>query len=328
MNLKDFFRPTIGKIIIFVVLSLVISKIWMDYKPLLPDAIPEFGAPLGFYSKATYSFGIKLEKPIIYFNYLNLIIDLIIWYFFSCLITFIMIGLIQKKKKINWREFFKFTLLKFIIFVIILLINLYAAFVNLFNKCGGPFCVGIINSILFTLFSTPLILSVIYYTFYAGESFLVILFILSMIYNYFLACLTVYFIKRNPTTKLEKIVKKEKNGIKYFLKPSKWKILILIPLVILSIFVGFFKTSNCFVNEEGVSVCRKCGVEGIFNPVLRPFSFLIGNVYKGLIESGYIAICGGPALYWPIFILDVSYLYIISCFLHLIISKSKSKNKK
>jgi len=115
---------------------------------------------------------------------------------------------------------------------------------------------------------------------------------------------------------------------KEFFKPTKGKIIIFIILIVLSILFGFFETSNCFIDENGEEICRMCGQEGIFNPVLRPFSFLIGNIYKGILESHNFAVCGGPEIYWSIFIFDLFYLYIVSCLLNRLIFKDRRRRKK
>jgi biotin transporter BioY len=99
MGWKEFFKPTIGKIVIFLILFFLTSYIWMNYKTLLPEEIPKFGVPFGFYSKATSYIGMEYEKPIIYFNFLNLIIDLIFWCLISCLIILIYNKLKIKNKK-------------------------------------------------------------------------------------------------------------------------------------------------------------------------------------------------------------------------------------
>lgn len=89
MTWRNFFKPTIAKLIIFLILFCIFSYLFMEYRTILPDAIPEFGGPFGFYSKTTYSFGMKLEKPVFNISLLNLIIDIIIWYFISCILVFL-----------------------------------------------------------------------------------------------------------------------------------------------------------------------------------------------------------------------------------------------
>jgi len=103
---------------------------------------------------------------------------------------------------------------------------------------------------------------------------------------------------------------------KKFLKPTKIKFAILVILFILSIFFGFIRT-DLTVNLCTGPDCppqRECGVEGIFNPLLRPISFVLANIVQGLLMNDDIVLCGGgPAiiLFWP---LDIPYLYVLSCF--------------
>jgi len=100
---------------------------------------------------------------------------------------------------------------------------------------------------------------------------------------------------------------------KEFFKPTKWKIILLIALLIITFFLGFFERSNCFIDSNGEEICRKCGLEGVFNPILRPISFLLSNVYMGLIESGNLQVCGASLTFYSLLPFDLVYLYIISC---------------
>ena len=112
---------------------------------------------------------------------------------------------------------------------------------------------------------------------------------------------------------------------KEFFKPTKSKFLFLLFLLIITIFFGFFNMSNCFVDENGKEICRNCGLEGIFNPLLRPISFLISNVFRGLIESGNLQICGANLTLYLLFPLDLIYQYFISCTIIYFYNKSKKQ---
>lgn len=74
------------------------------------------------------------------------------------------------------------------------------------------------------------------------------------------------------------------------------------------------------MDESGMEICRLCGVEGIFNPLLRPCSFFIGNVITGLIFNKELAICGTLSL---VIYLPLDFIYW--CFISRIIVK-KDKN--
>lgn len=96
---------------------------------------------------------------------------------------------------------------------------------------------------------------------------------------------------------------------KKFFKPTLWKIIVFIILIVLSFFLGFFHMSNCFIDENGEELCRMCGVEGIFNPILRPISFIIGNIFGGLISNNNIQMCGAMLLIYSLYPFDLIWLY-------------------
>ena len=119
--------------------------------------------------------------------------------------------------------------------------------------------------------------------------------------------------------------------IKKFFKPTKEKIIILMILIILSVFFGFFETSNCSI-DAGIEECRLCGSEGIFNPLLRPVTFFVGNLIGGFIEGGDIKYCGADSVFYTLWPLDIILIYIILCFMIFKHDEDKSnkkfKNKK
>ena len=76
---------------------------------------------------------------------------------------------------------------------------------------------------------------------------------------------------------------------KEFLKPTKIKFATLVILFILSIFFGFIRT-DLMVNLCTGPDCppqRECGVEGIFNPLLRPTSFVLANIVNNYKTGTY-----------------------------------------
>jgi len=95
------------------------------------------------------------------------------------------------------------------------------------------------------------------------------------------------------------------------LNRNQKRFIIIGALFFLSLFFGFFRTSGCFIDESGIEICRICGTEGIFNPLLRPISFIFGNVINGLILKGELTICGMTSiiLSYPF---DFIYFYIFS----------------
>ena len=101
--------------------------------------------------------------------------------------------------------------------------------------------------------------------------------------------------------------------IKESLIPNYAKLGLFLVLLILLFFFGFFRTSSCFLDENGIRVCRTCGLEGIFNPLLRPFSFIFANLIQGLIINGDIVLCGAAFAWFLYLPLDIIYLYFLSC---------------
>ena len=94
MKAKNFFKPSIAKIIIFVIL-MAVTSIPSNILISGADIGINHGFPLNFYG---YGGGPALQsgQPVpSYFYALNLIIDLRIWYIVSCAI----IECCNKKKK-------------------------------------------------------------------------------------------------------------------------------------------------------------------------------------------------------------------------------------
>ena len=66
--------------------------------------------------------------------------------------------------------------------------------------------------------------------------------------------------------------------IKEFFKPTWKKIIVFAILIILLLLIGFFE------KPLGENVMSMCGPIGIYNPILRPFAFLAGNIFIGFIN--------------------------------------------
>lgn len=118
-----------------------------------------------------------------------------------------------------------------------------------------------------------------------------------------------------------------KETIKELLKFNNRQFAIFAVLFILAFFFGFFRISGCFLDENGIRVCRECGPEGIFNPLLRPISFVLANIIQGLIINGDISLCG--AFFALIFYLplDAIYLYILSGVIYCQYNKIRTKKQ-
>ena len=123
------------------------------------------------------------------------------------------------------------------------------------------------------------------------------------------------------------IIMVNRETIKESLIPNYAKLGLFLVLLILLFFFGFFRTSSCFLDENGIRVCRECGLEGIFNPLLRPFSFIFANLIQGLIINGDIVLCGAAFAWFLYLPLDIIYLYFLSCLIILAFKKIRTKNK-
>jgi hypothetical protein len=92
MNWKRFLKPDWRKIILTVIL-ISLSFLYI-YEPVIMDAYEAYrGLPMFYWKYFTGTGlivpGMNLPEPVTEFLYLNLIIDLIFWYFLSCLIIWI-----------------------------------------------------------------------------------------------------------------------------------------------------------------------------------------------------------------------------------------------
>jgi hypothetical protein len=99
MTLKQLLKPDWRKIVIFAILCIIFSLINTGISGEL--IIPIIGLPLPFYYCMLGGVVILPNKPeaICSFNYSYLIIDIIIWYLFSCLMVWIYDKYFKKVKK-------------------------------------------------------------------------------------------------------------------------------------------------------------------------------------------------------------------------------------
>ncbi len=92
MDWKEIFRPTISKIIIFLILMAgLIYSVLSDPGPL--DAVILSGLPFGFYPVGSWNVGFytfedgSIILPHVGFSYVNFGMDIIFWYLFSCILV-------------------------------------------------------------------------------------------------------------------------------------------------------------------------------------------------------------------------------------------------
>lgn len=98
MNFKEFFKPTIEKIILFLLIFIFFTflptgflKDGLSINPF-PE-INDLGLPLSFYHQECSDLG-RCANVI---NYLNLVVDIIFWYLLSCL-TILVSSKVKSKK--------------------------------------------------------------------------------------------------------------------------------------------------------------------------------------------------------------------------------------
>ena len=90
MGLKEFFKPTLGKIVLFIILMGLLNFIWIFGQGCL-DCKMLVGLPLPFYPVGTGAF-FDVREPVpapVNFSILNFIINIVFWYILSCLIVLI-----------------------------------------------------------------------------------------------------------------------------------------------------------------------------------------------------------------------------------------------
>jgi hypothetical protein len=89
MGIKEFIKPTIGKIVLFVLLMVGIT-FYLIMTNIIYDTMILVGFPLNFYPVGSVRIlpdGSPLTQ-IVEFSYLNFILNLIFWYLISCLIVY------------------------------------------------------------------------------------------------------------------------------------------------------------------------------------------------------------------------------------------------
>ena len=91
MMFKDFFKPTTGKIILFIAFVLITGYSQHYLNNTATDSRFKFGSPFMFYNSGCYQeCSIDTSVDCCPTNFLlgNFILDLIIWYLIICLIIF------------------------------------------------------------------------------------------------------------------------------------------------------------------------------------------------------------------------------------------------
>lgn len=89
MDWKDFFKPSKGKIILFVILFAVINYVWISSMIVL-DAKVLMGLPLPFLPKGSFMLStIDTPPPEVNFSVMNFLLDIVFWYLLSVCIVFV-----------------------------------------------------------------------------------------------------------------------------------------------------------------------------------------------------------------------------------------------
>lgn len=97
MNWKQFLKPNWGKIVIFVILILVTSII-PNLFTYGADIGINYGFPFNFYGCCGGPALLPGQTSPSFFRYYAIIMNIVIWYLFSCLIVWIY-GKVRGKKK-------------------------------------------------------------------------------------------------------------------------------------------------------------------------------------------------------------------------------------
>ncbi len=95
MNWKEFFKPDWRKIVLFIVLFIFGIIISIFSNSCLGCYNVSVGLPLGFYEQIFWPRGMEKTN----FLMLNLVIDIVFCYLFSCLIVWIYDNFRKVKKK-------------------------------------------------------------------------------------------------------------------------------------------------------------------------------------------------------------------------------------
>ena len=115
---------------------------------------------------------------------------------------------------------------------------------------------------------------------------------------------------------------------KEFVKPTKWTILIFILLVILAFYsAGSVKISvlcDCIIGQQ--CICPQPFPYG--NPFFQGIYYAF--FFADYSQSPWIGTANGPAynvMYLFLLVLNILYMYVISCLLVFIINKAKPRKK-
>ncbi len=86
MDLKEFLKPAVGKVILFLVSMGGLNYFWISGSGIY-DGMALFGLPLGFWPKGSFMASYDIQPPPrLEFSVMNFSIDIIFWYLISCLI--------------------------------------------------------------------------------------------------------------------------------------------------------------------------------------------------------------------------------------------------
>ncbi|MBU1975154.1 MAG: hypothetical protein KKG59_01985 [Nanoarchaeota archaeon] len=85
MSLKEFLKPTLGKVVLFLILMIGLNYFHFIISNVL-DARILVGLPLGFWPVGSfYMFPGAPTPPVVEFSWINFIADIIFWYIVSCI---------------------------------------------------------------------------------------------------------------------------------------------------------------------------------------------------------------------------------------------------
>ncbi len=83
MGWKTFLRPTIGKVVLFLLLMGGLNYLIISSTHIL-DARILVGIPLGFWPVGSFMAAATTSPPSVEFSWTNFVIDVIFWYLISC----------------------------------------------------------------------------------------------------------------------------------------------------------------------------------------------------------------------------------------------------
>ncbi len=87
MGWKEFFKPTLGKVILFIILMGGLNYQIISSTHVL-DGMSLAGAPFGFYPVGGYFVQIgQPPPPSLEFSYANFAVDIVFWYLISCVLA-------------------------------------------------------------------------------------------------------------------------------------------------------------------------------------------------------------------------------------------------